>query len=316
MQFMSMTTVLLLHKVTDGDWFEELIGWLRRRFQLVPVEYISEYYAGARSSATACHITFDDGDTSFADVVLPVLKRQGVCASLFVSPKICVDGGNYWFQEIMGWDVVVARCIAARVLNVPGELLESYSVESILKAMPLRQINDVMSIYRNRPECRTRSNQNLSVNVLQEIAASGLVSIGAHTMGHPILANEDDAFCGYEIAASVRDLSRILGRPVEQFAYPNGIPGLDFGEREGKILRSCGIRLAFTTESRHLTGTDDTLRIPRIAISDGEMMRFVEAKIVLGSNWNRLKRIAGRGEYVERRRLSSALSGFRSMDGN
>ena len=130
-------------------------------------------------------------------------------------------------------------------------------------------------------------------------------------MSHPILSNEDDATCEDEIARSVRDLSTLLGRPIRHFAYPNGIPGVDLGEREALVLRNAGIRMAFTTESRHLSATDNELRIPRLGVSDMETTRFVTAKMLLGSNWNRLKTIVGTGEDVERRRLSRALRCFR-----
>ncbi len=77
------------------------------------------------------------------------------------------------------------------------------------------------------------------------------MAVGAHTMNHPILKNEDDASSKFEIEASVGDLSTLLGSRVTTFAYPNGIPGMDFGEREVKLLGASGIRLAFTTEARH-----------------------------------------------------------------
>jgi hypothetical protein len=114
----------------------------------------------------------------------------------------------------------------------------------------------------------------------------------------------------YEIAASVQGLSEMLESQVTTFAYPNGIPGMDFGSREEEVLRSNGIRMAFTTESRHALTRDNTLRIPRLGISDKESITSVKAKIVLGPAWSRVKQIAGTGEVVERRRLARALDTF------
>lgn len=314
MRSTSMSSVLVFHAVTDGQWFDDVIGWLKRRYRLVPMTSFSAFYAGVRAVGNACHITVDDGDKSFYDVMFPILKRHGVHASLFVSPKVCVEGKSFWFQEIRGYSSCVLRRIAADVLMVPPQLLNGFSPESIFKAMPVYQMREVIGRYQRITDTPKIAGQNISVSELKEIAASGLVSIGAHTMSHPILMNEDDATCEYEVGASVSELSALLGWQVRYFAYPNGIAGVDFGEREGKVLRSSGIQMAFTTESRHLTGTDDTLRIPRIAISDKETTLFLRAKMLLGSGWNGLKTIARTGEYVERRRLSQALNCFRSMD--
>src|ERR1035438_4671078 len=260
-----MMSILTFHAVTDRDWFESLISWLNRRCRLVPIESVVEYYANGGCSGRSCHITVDDGDKSFADVIFPVLRKHGVHSSLFVSARSALVGDNFWFQEIGGCDEFELRRIAAQVLKVPVRLLSGYSAQIILKSMPLRQIDKVIDGYREGANGRCRASQNLSASDLLQIASTGLVSLGAHTMNHPILANEDDATCEAEIVDSVRDLSSLLGRRVEYFAYPNGIPGMDFGDREERLLRDSGISMAFSTESRHLSKRDRALRIPRLA---------------------------------------------------
>jgi peptidoglycan/xylan/chitin deacetylase (PgdA/CDA1 family) len=309
-----MMSILTFHAVTDRDWFENLISWLRSRCRFVPIESVAAYYANGGCSGKLCHITVDDGDKSFADVIFPVLRKHGVHSSLFVSPRSAVVGGNFWFQEIGGCDEGVLRYIAARVLKVPVQLLSGHSPEVILKTMPLSQIDKVIDGYRESTNGRSKASQNLSASAIQELASTGLVSIGAHTKNHPILANEDYTTCETEIAGSVRDLSSLLGRRVEYFAYPNGIPGMDFGDREERFLRDSGISLAFSTESRHLSKRDRALRIPRLAISNRETMPHIMAKMLLGTNWDRAKRIAGVSEYVQRGRLIRTLNGFRHMD--
>lgn len=314
MRFIPMMSIITFHVVTDRDWLENLILWLKHQCRLVPIESVASYYAGGRCSERSCHITVDDGDKSFVDVIFPVLQKHGVHSSLFVSPKISRDGGNFWFQEIRGYNKSVLRCIAASALKIPVQLLEGYSNEVILKTMPLCQIDQVIDEYRVSTNSRCKASQNLSASAIQQIASTGLVSIGAHTLNHPILANEEDANCEAEIAGSIHDLSSLLGRRVEHFAYPNGIPEMDFCQREERFLRDSGISLAFSTESRHLSETDRTLRIPRIAISNLEPKPQVQAKMLLGTNWSRAKRFVGVGEYVKRKRLMRTLKDFRSLN--
>jgi peptidoglycan/xylan/chitin deacetylase (PgdA/CDA1 family) len=309
-----MMTILTFHAVTDARWFDGLISWLKGHWRFVPIESVAEYFTSGKRFGHACHLTVDDGDRSFTEVMLPVLKKHAVPASLFVSAKMSIDGGSFWFQDIEGYDESVLSRIAASVLKVPVRLLSEYSPQSILKTMSLCQIRKVIDTYQNSFDSQTKIGRNLSVPTLREVVATGLVSVGAHTMNHPILANEDDESCEAEISDSVCCLASLLGRPVEYFAYPNGIPDFDFGDREERMLGNSGIKLAFTTESRHLSGSDTALRVPRIAISDGESKSRVMAKMLLGSNWGRLRRIASVGEYVERRRLRRTLDGLSATD--
>jgi peptidoglycan/xylan/chitin deacetylase (PgdA/CDA1 family) len=302
-----MTSVLLFHAVTDRTWFDDIIAWLKRRYTVLSLDSLSGLCAGTKEAGDGCHITVDDGDRSFYDVMFPVLRKHGVPASLFVSPKICVEERNFWFQEIEGYSRSSLTHVAADVLRVPVRILEGSRPESILKTMSARQTAEVLRRYQESVDAPAKRSQNISVRELAEIAGSGLVSVGAHTMNHPILKNEDDASSKYEIEASVAELSSLIGARVTSFAYPNGIPGMDFDEREVKLLSASGIRMAFTTEARHIRQDNDTLRIPRIAVSNKESAGFLRVKLLLGSSWNTLKTIAGSGEYLERRRLSRKL---------
>lgn len=304
-----MASVLLFHEVTDRHWFDNLIGWLKHRYQLVPIGSLRAS-RGARDQP--CHITVDDGHRSFYDVIFPVLKKHGVCASLFVSPKICRDRDNFWFQEIQGYDNRILRTCSAEVIGTTATVLEGFSPACIFKAMRSDQMEEVIRRYRARTSAPRKGPQNVSVEELQEMADSGLVSVGAHTMTHPILTNERNSSCEYEIEASVNELRTLLDRDVKYFAYPNGIANLDFGPREERVVRSCGIEMAFSTEMRHHFPDDNPLRIPRLAISDQEGMRSIRTKLLFGSVWNRAKELTGVGERSTRQRLGNILDVVRS----
>lgn len=309
-----MMNILVFHAVSDGAWFESVISWLKSKWRLVPIESVAAYYANGEEHGKSCHITTDDGDESFADVMFPILRKHSVHSSLFVSPKMSLTGGNFWFQEIEGFDTSELIRTIASVLKCRRQLLSGVSPEAILKTMSLREIEEVISRCRHDGGGRDKVCRNLSVDTLQEIVATGLVSVGAHTLNHPILANEDDATCQMEIAGSVCGLTSLMGRPVELFAYPNGVAGLDFGGREEGVLRECGIKMAFTTESRNLSRGDNAMRVPRVAVSNGESTSRLRAKMFLGQRWSRLRRIAGIDEGVKRERLSRTLKGARCME--
>lgn len=72
----------------------------------------------------------------------------------------------------------------------------------------------------------------MTAEQIRQIDREGLVDIGAHTLTHPILANETDLRAEEEICSSITRLEAMLGHPVLTFAYPNGVPGVNFGARE------------------------------------------------------------------------------------
>jgi peptidoglycan/xylan/chitin deacetylase (PgdA/CDA1 family) len=305
-----MNNIITFHRVNHASWFENMICFLKSKYQLVPIESLHETKAvDPIELKSVCHLTIDDGDRSFYDVIFPVLKKHRVHATLFVSPRMCMEQTNFWFQEIKGYNHIELKRISADMLNMSLRSLMTFRADSILKGMPLSQIEEVIRRYQRVTNTAKKEGQNVTVNELKEIDQSGLVSIGAHTINHPILKNETDLQCQYEIAESVNELASILKHAIRYFAYPNGIPLLDFAEREEKLVRDIGIELAFTTESKGLSSTDNRMRIPRVQISSNERMLVVKGKLLLGSKWNTLKKLKTTGEYVERQRLGRMMSG-------
>jgi hypothetical protein len=190
-------------------------------------------------------------------------------------------------------------------------MLAAWPLEIVFKELTVAQMHDVLAEYRRMTCTPPRCGCNVSVPQLQEMVASRLVSVGAHTINHPILTNESDTSCTREIESSIADLSDLLAAPITSFAYPNGIVGLDCGVREAEVLRRQGIRLGFTTEARHLSRSDDPMQVPRIGVSDREPLASIHAKFVLGSAWPKLKLLARTGEVVRRKRLSRTLESYR-----
>jgi peptidoglycan/xylan/chitin deacetylase (PgdA/CDA1 family) len=305
---MTANRIVNFHSVRDAAWFDDVISFLRSKYTFVDIESLYQYYLGRITLENSCHITVDDGHKSFYDVVFPVLKRHRVPASIYVSPRICEQKANYWFQEVQGYDQNQFKRIISDMLGVPLNILEPYSIDSLLKTRSIHQIHEIIERYRKVARAPQKEFQNMTVQSLKEVERSGLITIGAHTISHPVLRIEDDANSQYEISQSVSELSNLLNRKVEYFTYPNGIPALDFAERERRYLRAIGIRLALTSEPRNLSITDDPTVIPRFAVSDGESRTYLGVKLALSRFWSTLMRLKPNGEYRERLKLGRTIS--------
>ena len=107
----------------------------------------------------------------------------------------------------------------------------------------MEKIGLIRSICKVAPSMLPERWRRMNVRELQKLARSGM-SIGAHTMSHPVLAqcSEDEAY--REVQESKTELERVLGQTVWAFAYPFGNPET-MGEREVKIAREAGFECAF-----------------------------------------------------------------------
>jgi peptidoglycan/xylan/chitin deacetylase (PgdA/CDA1 family) len=271
------------------------------------------YFASDLAFNNCCHVTFDDGERAFLDHALPVLQAMGVPASLFVSPQVLAEGRNYWFQDVRALrqelgDARFKQQIAV-VLDCPAEALAAYGVNSILKNMRLADIERVIhscQLSRSAKLATVDHARNMTPDEVRTVDRGGLVTIGAHTMTHPILANESNADAEQQITQSVQTLAGWLGRPVETFAYPNGASGLDYGPREQAILRRCGVKLAFTTDTGFYNRRTAPLAIPRAALdgSPRETPAWITAKLLAVPVWEWIRRSH---EAQERRALRERL---------
>ncbi len=90
--------VLFYHRIADDDanhWtltnrlFAAQIRWLRKRFDLVSLAEAQRRIAGGHNARPAVSITFDDGYASNCDEALPLLIREQIPCTYFVTSR-CV----------------------------------------------------------------------------------------------------------------------------------------------------------------------------------------------------------------------------------
>lgn len=283
-------TILNFHAIYDNGWMDSTFEFLKRNYNIVSLTDIENYYYSDRELKNACHITFDDGDISFYTKVFPLLKKHNISASIYVSPLMAMERRNFWFQEMHGYDKTKMLSII-RDSDLLSQLPEQeHTLLSILKSMTLNDIWTVIQAYRDETGTPPKPCMNMCKEQLIELHDSDLVSIGAHTMNHPILRNESNETAAYEIKASIDGLSNMLNDKVKYFSYPNGIPNLDFTGREMDLLKQSGIKISFSTENKPFSRNDNFLSIPRNGLTYGSRY-FILMKLFTGSRWDLVKRL-------------------------
>lgn len=285
--------VITFHVVPSAAWFRNTLQTIGRVYRFISADDLGGVLYGGRRLRDACHICFDDGERSFYDLALPVLEDLAIPATLFVSPGVLGSDRNYWFQEIrilrqQVGDAAIKHEVAA-LLGWEDETVAPFSVNALLKSLRLASIWQVINTTRQRYDLPPPPRCNINLDQVQALADHPLVTLGAHTMTHPILQNETASESERQIRESVEALARLTGRPVRCFAYPNGAAGLDYGPREQATLTACGITLAFATDVGTFGPTTDPLAIPRASLEPGERATRILGKLLLAPIWDRIR---------------------------
>lgn len=305
---MRCSFVAMFHQVNDPIWFEDLLLFLGRRYQFIDADEIERSIRVKKLREAQCHLSFDDGHRSFFEIAMPVLNKHRIPASLFVSPEIIVSSQNYWFQNLkmLPRDELKQFLIHKMRGRFQQQTLESVSNVAILKSLKYEEISGLLADFCSEHGVILEKGLNLNASQLKEIVNTGLIEVGAHTLHHPILANENDDVVGNEITQSVMKTQELTQRSVRFFACPNGGYGHDFGEREIKIMKRNGVIMNFSTKSDHLRSKYDAYRVPRIGISKGSHS-FINFKIQHPRLWSYVRDVRNpNSEMNQRKKVAAA----------
>jgi hypothetical protein len=108
---------------------------------------------------------------------------------------------------------------------------------------------------------------------VRALSSSGM-TLGAHSVTHPILSRIEPSWAQREIGDSRDHLQQLLAEPVRLFAYPNGFPGIDYGNEHVEMVRDLGFAAACSTAWGAATAESDPLQLPRFTPWDRTATKF------------------------------------------
>jgi peptidoglycan/xylan/chitin deacetylase (PgdA/CDA1 family) len=249
--------------------FARHMGVLRRFFRVLPLRQAWSRVRDGTLPRRAVAITFDDGYADNAELALPILARHRLPATFFVATAY-LDGGRMWNDTI----IETMRQAPARLdlSDLGGGIVELDGMQSraaatgrlILawKHLPPAQRQAHVDELTKRCGATPPANLMMRSEQVRELARAGM-TIGSHTVTHPILAKIDDAQAEREMRQSREQLERITGTPVDLFAYPNGRLGDDYEPRHAQMAQRVGFSLALSTDPGVVDASSDPYRLPR-----------------------------------------------------
>lgn len=278
----------------EPAFLEEVLRSLRNAdTDIVTLDEVQRRLAAKDFRRRFVALTFDDGYRDNRDHALPILRKYEAPFTLFAPSSFAEGTGDLWW-------IALERAIArADRIEVPVEgalkafdcstdeakdetfaavywwlrsLADEGEMRQIIRELALEHRVDVGSICREF--CMDWSE-------LAEFARDPLVTIGAHTDTHIMLAKASPEAARADIERGAAELHRHLGRRPEHFSFPVGDP-TSAGPREFGIASELGFKTAVTTRpgvlfaehAGHLTA------LPRISVN-GEFQRVRYLDVLL-----------------------------------
>jgi peptidoglycan/xylan/chitin deacetylase (PgdA/CDA1 family) len=251
--------------------------------------------------------TFDDGYRDNLQYALPILQRYQVPMTLYLPSAFPEGRGELWWVVL---EEAIARYPrievtldgAERVFETATPDGKQHAFETIYAKMRaekteegLRNIARELALGYGINMERLCRELCMGWDEIRRIADDPLVTIGGHTVTHPILAKLGEEEARAEILEGVRQISAELCRTPSHFSYPVGSPDAA-ATREFRLATGAGFKTAVTTRPgvlfpdhvRHLSA------LPRISVN-GEFQRLRYLDVLLSGAptalMNRFRRV-------------------------
>lgn len=282
--------VLMYHELANDD--DEIEAWtvVKRSSFISQIKYLRLHFDIVSLQEAICSmddlsefrrpmvvITFDDGDSGNARVLLPIVKSLQLPVTIFVATRQVQEQTSYWFDRLV--NALQSRHIIS--LNLGQYGLNCYKFNRVRGAKNWAEIERLLSDMKTiAPNIRDQIVDELEKTSMpspdsvfyritpltsQEVhhlAECHLVTIGAHSHCHNILTQISDNDAAESITTSKRLLESWTQKNVDHFAYPNG----NHSDALARIVKEAGFSSALATISRPWERSDSLFRIPRIAV--------------------------------------------------
>ncbi len=272
-----------LWSATQDD-FDAHVRMLKSHFDLIGVDDLASAIGDASRDATRrryrfAMLTFDDGYIDNYELAFPVLQANNATATFFVTTGFVGDRRPGWWDEIAWmvrssprrsvrlakpWFEGVAEVATEPASDLIRQLLRKFY---LLPGHETGSFLDWIADVTGSGRAPAILSETLWMNwdQVNEMADAGM-SIGAHSVTHPVLARLSAEEQAFEILESRLVIEQAIGRPVTAFSYPVGRRDA-FNVDTRNALSEAGFDWAFSYYGGFVSGeAADRFDIPRVAV--------------------------------------------------
>jgi peptidoglycan/xylan/chitin deacetylase (PgdA/CDA1 family) len=289
-------------------FLERVVKTLRRSgLDLVSLDEMHRRLTEGDFSRRFVCLTFDDGYRDTLQWAYPILKAAGVPFAVYVPTSFPDRLGELWW--------LVLEAVIVRNPRI-GLVIDGRDRKFDCRTVPEKRalFDDLYWWLRNRPsEAEMRDVVRslaayyhvdiaafceelcMSWSELAELAADPLVTIGAHTVNHSMLAKLPRETARSEIDLSRSIIDAALSIKPRHLSYPFGDRS-STGAREFEIAAELGFKTAVTTRPGVLfpEHSQRLMALPRISLN-GDFQRIRYVRVLLSGTatamWNGFRRL-------------------------
>lgn len=274
----SVAEVFLDGNLVQPEMFRRQLQFLKAHYQVIhPEDFLAWIEQGKQLPPRAVLVTCDDGLLNTLTDMLPVLQSESLSCLFFVTGASCgLKPSMLWYEEL--YHLMSSGQLDGPELQLPSgdepEPPGSFQARwwsmvrraSRLDATARADWMDLVRSHRETQAFRSEKRWRLMNSAELKALAEAGMSIGAHTLSHPVLSLCSEEEARHEIQQSKNDLELALGRRVWAFAYPFGNSST-IGEREVALAREAGFTCAFLNVEHWRAGPANSFALPRIHVT-------------------------------------------------
>ncbi len=288
-------------------FFSRVIADLRRAgLDIVSLDEMHRRLVERDFSRRFVCLTFDDGYRDTLQVAYPMLKAEGVPFAVYVATSFPDRLGELWWlalEAVIDRNKRIGLAIEGRNRTFDCTTLaeKRWLYDELywwLRGRPTEA--ELRDVVRNLAGCygvdlaAFCKDLCMDWEELAELAADPLVTIGAHTVNHPMLAKLPEKSARSEIDLSRSVIEAALATRPEHLSFPVG-DRTSAGPREFKIAAELGFKTAVTTRPGVLFPhhAERLTALPRLSLN-GEYQRLRYVRVLLSgaatAMWNGFRR--------------------------
>jgi peptidoglycan/xylan/chitin deacetylase (PgdA/CDA1 family) len=255
-----------------------------------------------QGNSARAFITFDDGYGDNLEYALPILKKYGASATVFLATGYIGCGREFWWDRlerifllpgrlpdilrlhVLGDDFVFPL---KRDAHYPTEAFSRYRLWKPWQEPPTTR-QGLFSFFWSLLHRSNRGYQDAMVAALEEWSGLGSaprphfapiraqqaremqnegIQFGAHTVDHIAINHSDPATILHQTEDSIRAVTAITDRPTTVFSYPYG----QTHQAAQETLARLGITVACTSRKDRINPDTPPLAVPRLCVGNSSL---------------------------------------------
>ncbi len=268
------------------ELFDLQMQFLAENYSVLSIDDAIESVKNKSVPERAVVITFDDGFKDNYENALPIIKKYGLTATFYITSNPIKQSSSFWVSwmqiiianadpekfELLGKQFSVPDQVIKAGKNNRQELTSYLTIKINQASLDKKKIlfEQIAEILQVAPTDKNSITAEIMMDEedVKKMTEQGM-TIGSHTVNHPILTSLNEKQILTELVQSKNQLEEITGQTVKHFAHPNGPGGIiNYSELTANLIEQVGYDSSCTSIRGMISEQSNCYLLPRLDIND------------------------------------------------